>query len=511
MPPATASARWRALVPVLLAAVVVAAFAPALDVFLAGDDFEWLDASYDIVRRPLSSFRLINRFFRPLVKWTYVADYLAFGRGGVGYMLTNLAIHLLNATLLWCLLRRRLRHPLLAAAAAAAFAVSPLHSEAVLWAAGRPETLLLACWLGSLLLLDRWAGRPTAALAVSALVLAVSGAGAKESWIVFPFLFTAYAVMVLGRPIASAVRQTVALWLAWIAYVAVILLRPALSSVPSAAHYADFSLLPALFKTSSTLLAYCGLGRVVPGGWMALVVAALVVGGMAAWSVRSGDRFAQWALLWLAATLGLVAPFPLAVLRHNYLPLVGFWMVAAALADRVLAGGSVAGSARGRLRTVVAGAFVVVAAEAAMLQLEIVDYRLYGDLHLALCRSYAEVEPEIPRDRPFVFIDRASFRGVEYAAGEVRGCDKTFFVRRDAIWQLVFLEPLANFMGRPLEERLERMDPASLDVGAADVAVLLVEDTGFTLRPDLEAVLSETISSGGDLPRWTRLYRFTAD
>ena len=48
--------RWRVLLHVLLAVAVIAAFLPALDGYIAGDDFEWLDASYDIVGDPLSSF-----------------------------------------------------------------------------------------------------------------------------------------------------------------------------------------------------------------------------------------------------------------------------------------------------------------------------------------------------------------------------------------------------------------------------------------------------------------------
>ena len=146
--------RWRVFLPALLAAAVLVSFSPALDIFIAGDDFEWLDVSYDIVADPLSSLSLINHFFRPLVKWTYLGDYLIFGQSGIGYATTNLLIHFLNSLLLCELLRRRLLHPVAAAAAATAFALSPLHSEAVLWAAGRPDTVLLACWLGALLLLD---------------------------------------------------------------------------------------------------------------------------------------------------------------------------------------------------------------------------------------------------------------------------------------------------------------------------------------------------------------------
>ena len=182
----TLTGRWQVLLRVLMAAAIIAAFTPAFDVFLAGDDFEWLDASYGLIDDPLSSFEPINHFFRPLVKWTYLGDYLIFGQLGAGYMATNLLIHFLNSAMLFALIRRRLAQPLVAAGAATAFALSPLHSEAVLWAAGRPDTVLLTCWLGALLLLDRWCERPGPGRAAAFTAVALLGIGAKESWIVFP-------------------------------------------------------------------------------------------------------------------------------------------------------------------------------------------------------------------------------------------------------------------------------------------------------------------------------------
>jgi hypothetical protein len=331
-------ARWRVLLNVLMAAAVIASFLPALDVYIAGDDFEWLDASYDIVGDPLSSLELINHFFRPLVKWTYLGNYLVFGQVGFGYMATNLLIHFLNSLLLYVLLERRLLQPVVAAAAAAAFALSPLHSEAVLWAAGRPDTVLLVCWLGALLLLDRWCERPTAARAVTFTGVALLGIGAKESWIVFPFLVSAYLVLVVRLPLRTAFRRVAALWVAWVVYIVVFLIMPMLSGAPSATHYADFQVLPAITKTSTTVLGLCGLGWLPIHAGAAIAAAIAIVAGIAVWLIRTGNGFGQWALLWLIATLALVAPFPMAVLRHNYLPMAGFWMVVVAVVDHSLTG-----------------------------------------------------------------------------------------------------------------------------------------------------------------------------
>ena len=511
----TKPVRWRVLLPVLMAAAVIASFSPALDVYIAGDDFEWLDASYDIVGDPLSSLELINHFFRPLVKWTYLGDYLIFGQVGVGYMATNLLIHFLNSLLLYMLLERRLLQPMAAAAAAAAFALSPLHSEAALWAAGRPDTVLLTCWLGALLLLDRWCERPTAGRAVVFTGVALLGIGAKESWIVFPFLVVAYLALVLRLPLRVAVRRVAAMWVAWVVYIVVFLVMPVVTGAQSATHYADFGILPALFKTSFTLLGFCGLGWLPIEGWGAVALTTLIVAGAAAWLIRTGNGLGQWALLWLIVTMALVAPFPMAVLRHNYLPLAGFWVVVVAVVDHSLTG--VLSPATGRrlqwlmLGLVTSATIAVLAVEGWALQLEIADYRFYGEFHRRLCESYAEIESEISREQPLVLVDRGTLRGVEIVADAVQGCDKTFFVRRDALWTLIFLPPLANFIGHPFDERLERVEMKEAVLVPDAFSVLLFEDTGFSLRPDLQGAVAEAIDASGDLPPGVSLYRFTAE
>ena len=133
-PRGTQSPQWQVLLLALMAAGVIAAFLPALDVYLVGDDFEWLDAAFEIPRDPLSSFELFNSMWRPVVKWSFFFDYLIFGQRSMGYSATNLSIHFLNVWLLYLLISRLVDFRLLAAVAAAGFALSPLHSEAVFWA-----------------------------------------------------------------------------------------------------------------------------------------------------------------------------------------------------------------------------------------------------------------------------------------------------------------------------------------------------------------------------------------
>ena len=84
--------RWQVLLLALMAAGVIAAFLPALDVYFVGDDFEWLAAAFEIPRDPLSSFELFNSMWRPVVKWSFLFDYLIFGRNSIGYSATTLSL-----------------------------------------------------------------------------------------------------------------------------------------------------------------------------------------------------------------------------------------------------------------------------------------------------------------------------------------------------------------------------------------------------------------------------------
>jgi hypothetical protein len=89
--------------------------------------------------------------------------------------------------------------------------------------------------------------------------------------------------------------------------------------------------------------------------------------------------------------------------------------------------------------------------------------------------------------------------------------DKTFFVRRDALWQMVFLPPLANFLGQPFDQRLVRasFDPS---LGLEDGhTVLFFDDGGFSLRPDLLDALADATKSSGTLPPGISVYRFIAE
>jgi hypothetical protein len=195
--------------------------------------------------------------------------------------------------------------------------------------------------------------------------------------------------------------------------------------------------------------------------------------------VRSRLGAAQWLLLWTVLTAASSSTISFAPSRYDYLPLMGFWglVVAASMA----CGKAVPGRGpRMRLAPAVLALVllvVVVVYHLRLLRLEMSDYRSYGDTHRVLVEHFLSATPDLPRDRPFAFIDAGTRRAVEEAADARRGRAKSYFVRTTAIWQLVELAPLANFCGQPSRSvlRLETSTDAPEIAG-----VLVFTDRGFS-------------------------------
>jgi len=121
---------------------------------------------------------------RPAVVLSYFTDRMIWGVKPFGYHVTNLLLHLLSVFLLLQLLRRLdLAPPFFAIAAALAFGLHPVLTEAVQVPAFRED--LLVSVFGLLYLLAAASREKLRRLAIPALVLALAS---KESAVCLPFL-----------------------------------------------------------------------------------------------------------------------------------------------------------------------------------------------------------------------------------------------------------------------------------------------------------------------------------
>ncbi len=142
---------------VLLFAGITAAYANSL-----GGPFQFDDYSVIVNRSSVHSFSawLTDGGIRPVLKLSYMLNWVS-GLGTVGFHLLNLGIHSANTFLVyrlcnliaseWKSADGRSVSNLIAAAAAMAFALHPVQTEAVTYVSGRSTSLMAMFYLASLL------------------------------------------------------------------------------------------------------------------------------------------------------------------------------------------------------------------------------------------------------------------------------------------------------------------------------------------------------------------------
>ncbi|MDX2169212.1 MAG: DUF1736 domain-containing protein [Deltaproteobacteria bacterium] len=143
---------------ILVAMLAVLPYLNGLDGDFVFDDVGVIRDNPQIQRdAPLAVFATTyepGALYRPLTMLTYIAN-ARLDRGARGFHAVNIALHLAVSLLVLALARRLLAAPWAAFAAAALFAVHPIHSEAVTGIVGRAELLAALGGLATLLAFAR--------------------------------------------------------------------------------------------------------------------------------------------------------------------------------------------------------------------------------------------------------------------------------------------------------------------------------------------------------------------
>ena len=418
-------ATWTRVAPLVVGALALLAYANSL-----GNGFVWDDPI--ILSRQLVVFRSLGDvlapprdipqfspdYYRPLTVGSYLLDRALGGNQPFAYHLSVVLAHTATAVLVYVLALQLLAAPptpqgrhgaaIGAFIAAALFALHPIHTESVAWAAGRSDVLATGFLLAALVVHGRarrtWGGSALAG------VCAAAALGAKETAVaLYPLMFM--RDLVLPPP-----RRSAADW--WRGYagplaaagVYVLLRRNALGefvgSTPDALAAGKRSvgdLVGALGTYVGRLLwpvqlnAYIDHIAVEP---LTVALAGLLLGGLgvAAWMWRreaqgqglagarrtsavaparapaaapapaSSAGLPLFALAWLALTLvpslAIVWKIPDAPLaeRYLYLPSVGFCLLVGDLVARLWA--ALPGAAARRATAIGLGALLLAAAAA---------------------------------------------------------------------------------------------------------------------------------------------------
>jgi len=200
------------------------AYAPSLDGEFQFDDWTSIQVNWSI-RDPahllgaLAPSDLLGPA-RPVTELSFALDHALGGIRPFPFHLTSLALHILAALLAFLLVRdglRRVGHARadgLAAFVAGAFALHPLQTESVCYAAQRAELLSSVLYLAAFLLLlrarDAWPRPPAWGWAGGATVALALALGAKTIAVTLPAAFLLHAAVLGGDPGAARLARRVA-------------------------------------------------------------------------------------------------------------------------------------------------------------------------------------------------------------------------------------------------------------------------------------------------------------
>ena len=187
-----------------LSALVLASYWPALSAGFVWDDSIFAEAP--VIREGASGLARIwfdpgtiegEHHYWPIVYSSFWLEHALWGLAPLGSHLVNLLLHLLVTFLVWRLLHR-LAVPG-AAAAAAIFAVHPLHVESVAWAIERKDLLSAAFFLGALLAWLGFVAAPGLKRYLGSLLLFVAALLSKSIAVTLPVTLLLERFWTTGR------------------------------------------------------------------------------------------------------------------------------------------------------------------------------------------------------------------------------------------------------------------------------------------------------------------------
>jgi len=351
------------LIALALTAITIAVFAPVLDApFIRLDDYGYVVDNTHIhggltpeaLVWAWTTFEKAN--WHPLTWWSHMLDYGVYGDDAGGHHLTNLILHVLNALVLFGVLRKLSGARWRSALVAALFAVHPLHVESVAWVSERKDVLSTLFGLLAIGAYVAWTREGGARRYLTTTLLFAASLASKPMLVTLPFIFLLLDYWPLNR--ITDLRDTGVLWRRIREKIPFALLSVVSSVLTIAAQrsggaLSDVANLPLAMRTANAAISYWRyIGKALwpqelsifytypslegGSGWSMGQSLSAVVGLVAVTVivVRSRGRWAATGWLWflgmLIPVIGLVQVGRQAMAdRYTYLPLVGLFVVLA--------------------------------------------------------------------------------------------------------------------------------------------------------------------------------------
>jgi hypothetical protein len=491
------------LIGTIIILIIIVTYIPALNIYLRGDDFEWLNSIYSCWEQPLSLFSTINNFFRPMVKLSYLLNYTLFGTNTPFYAATTILIHLGNVLLLYILILRITRRIIPASIISLVFGISPLYSEITLWSAARPDSIMLLFILSSLIIV----ARPGKQLKKRAFFLLFTfGLGAacsKETWIILPFVLISFLILIKKYPIKRAIKTSYVIIFLLILYLVFFIIVPIISNAPSPTNYPNYDINYGLKKAGYLVFKYTGFGNLYTGETWQILLAFISFTGFGFLLFCQKNRLAFWGMTFMILSMLPTILIKYAPSRYNYLPLVGFYIMVIAFFEK----GIEWLSKKYKIKEIYISIIIIttlvfyLSFQVIMLQWEIKDYKYFGNSHKQVVDMYNKIKDKLPLDQPIFFINAGTKKAVYEASQSVQGYSKLLFARNKGIWQMVYLAPLANFAGQPFKYLMDPIPKEEMGSVIKGVfIVLLFKDNGFSFTEKYSKKLKEFYKRYHSLP-----------
>ncbi len=315
------------LAVVVLSALFGAIYLPGLGHGFVKDDYAWIAASRVQSLPDLAHLFTTNvGFYRPLVSTTFAVDHAIWGVNPWGYALTNVALFLADAVLLF-LLARRLSLPPAAALFAVAVWAFNFHgiNMAVLWISGR--TALLLCLFAQASTLAFLRNRR-----VVAALLAFAAMLSKEEAVVLPALFLTLDLSRIaergGGDGGRVALRSLPLWAALGLY-GLLRVHSGAFGPYNAPDYYRFTLVPrAVLRNIAQYVDRAGT-------WPAAVAAVVALGIRTRRALDDEEwRVIRFGALWFVALYAITVFLPIRSSLYALAPSIGSALTAASFAAR---------------------------------------------------------------------------------------------------------------------------------------------------------------------------------
>ncbi|HSV27196.1 MAG TPA: tetratricopeptide repeat protein [Sedimentisphaerales bacterium] len=367
--PASQKLNWQhhVVVAALLAIVTAAAYCRVSgNAFVSFDDNMYITENYRVrdgltgesIKWAFTQFHAAN--WHPLTWLSHMLDIELFGMWAGGHHMTNLAIHIANALLLFGFLYRTTGRTWTSAFVAALFALHPLNVESVAWASSRKNTLSTFFWLATMWTWFWYAARPGLRRYLCVAAVFALGLMAKPMLVTLPVALLLLDYWPLNRfeftkgwlrrvPVLAAEKLPLLAMTAAASAVTVAAQQVAMAPL----EYSGMG-----FRIANALVSYgryiwmmfwpAGLAAYYPPQdrplfFRAVVMLVLMVAAtVAAWRLRKRHKYVLFGWLWYLGTLVPVIGIVQVGLqthadRYTYIPLMGLFVIIAWAAGDFLA------------------------------------------------------------------------------------------------------------------------------------------------------------------------------